>query len=195
MRLDNVANVRTGLVLSRKVAELEVATNPESYEVLSLRAVSGDGVISKEYIEPYCSTERLKSDYLTRKGDVLFRLSAPYTAVCINDDFINLLIPSHFSVIRTNTERLDPIYLEWWLNHHKTLFYKMASGGTMMGTISSGFVAALEVDLIPLESQRLIGEIITTSKYEQELLLRLSKSKQQLTDSAIELIINGGIIK
>jgi restriction endonuclease S subunit len=85
---------------------------------------------------------------------VLFRLSAPYTAVCIIDDFINLLILSHFSVIRTDTERLDPIYLEWWLNRHKTLFYKMASGVTMMGTISSGFVAALEIDLISFENQK-----------------------------------------
>jgi restriction endonuclease S subunit len=192
MKLQEVASVRTGLVLSRKAADLSKETDAKLYNALSLRAITENGMIDSDNIEPYYTAERLKTEYLTHNGDVLFRMSAPYTAVYISDVNENLLIPSHFSVIRSESDKLNPHYLQWWLNRHKTLFYKMASGGTMMGTISSGYIAALEIDLIPLERQRIISDILATSQQEQILLERLVRKKKQLTDSVIEFMINGG---
>ncbi|MDR0490300.1 MAG: restriction endonuclease subunit S, partial [Oscillospiraceae bacterium] len=109
MRLGDSAKIRTGLVLSRK--EAKAKSGPRQYAALTLKAVTDRGEIYRESVEPYNAAESLKQDYLTRKGDVLLRLSAPYTAALITEENEGLLISSHFAIIRVSYRKLDPYYL------------------------------------------------------------------------------------
>lgn len=118
MNLGEIADIRSGLVLSRKQAR---ADSPQAirYHQLSLRAVKAEGEIDPAELEPYFAKEPLSMDYLTQPNDIVVRLTAPYTAVLIDDTTRNLVITSNFVVIRIRGTELMPGYLYWYLNTPK----------------------------------------------------------------------------
>ena len=118
MNLGEIADIRSGLVLSRKQAR---ADSPQAirYHQLSLRAVKAKGEIDPAELEPYFAKEPLSTDYLTQPNDIVVRLTAPYTAVLIDDTTRNLVITSNFVVIRIRGTELMPGYLYWYLNTPK----------------------------------------------------------------------------
>ena len=183
MKLKEYAVIRTGLVFSRKEAPLDQADH--IYRALSLKNLTKDGQILLAEGENYYASEVLKGEYLTRNGDVLLRLSAPYTASLITEKETGLLVPAHFAIIRPG-KMLDSRYLYWWLAKNKNLFYKIASGGTMMGTISSGYIAEMPFDPPAFEQQRKIGELLGLASREQQLLSLLGAKKKQLIDATIK---------
>ena len=182
MNLVEYASIRTGLVLSRK--EALPNENSQIYHALSLKNITEEGQILLTGIENYSAVEQLKEEYFTREGDILLRLSAPYTAVIITQKEAGLLVPSHFAIIRVK-EMIEPRYLRWWVAKKRKCFYKIASGGAMMGTISSGYVAQMPFGPPPLEKQRKIGELFELVNQEQQLLSLLAKKKKQLIDAVI----------
>jgi len=188
MKLKDIAKIRTGLVLSRKEATTE--SEPHQYTALTLKAVTEKGDIDREAVEAYNAAEPLKQDYLTHNGDVLLRLSAPYTAVIISEENERLLISSHFAIIRANHRKLDPYYLHWWLTQNRKEFYRQASGASMMGTISSGYINDMEFSPPPLETQRQISTLLQLSYREQELQSQLIAKKNMLINAVLKQIIN-----
>lgn len=179
LKLGKLATIRTGLVFSRK--EAPPNENYYKYNALSLKNITEDRQINKAETDVYYASEQLKEEFFTQNGDVLLRLSAPYTAVLITETEIGLLIPSHFAIIRAG-EKLDPYYLHWWLGENKKQFYKNASGATIMGTISSGFIAEMDFEPLKMEMQKIIGEIFALSNQEQQLLSLLADKRKLLTD-------------
>jgi restriction endonuclease S subunit len=188
VKLGDYSKIRTGLVLSRKEATNK--SESHQYTALTLKAVTDKGGVDMEAVEPYNAAEPLKQDYLTHTGDVLLRLSAPYTVALIPERNEGLLISSHFAIIRANHRKLDPYYLHWWLTQNKKIFYRQASGASMMGTISSGYVSDMEFNPPPLETQRRIATLLQLSYREQELLRQLSAKKTVLVNASIKQIIN-----
>jgi len=187
VNLAEYAVIRTGLVLSRKEALSD--ENSQVYRALSLKDITEDGQVLLTEIENYFAVGPLKEEYFTQEGDVLLRLSAPYTAIIITKKETGLLVPSHFAIIRTK-KMLDPRYLRWWLEKKRKWFYKVASGGTMMGTISSGYVRQMPFEPLPLEKQRKIGEMFELLNSEQKLLSLLAIKKKQLIDKVLINFVN-----
>ena len=185
MKLETYASVRTGLVFSRK--EAPPWKSKITYRALSLKNVPEDGKILLCDIEDFFAGEVLKKEYFTCEGDVLLRLSAPYSAVLITEREVDLLIPAHFAIIRTY-DSLDPRYLCWWLTKNKKRFYQIASGGTMMGTISSGYIANMPFTPPPIEKQRQVARLLELSNREQQLLSALAKKKKLLVDAILNKI-------
>ena len=174
-KIGKITSIRTGLVLSRKEAQ----QSDYLYQIINLKNITENGQISAADYEKYYSNEIIKKEYLTHNNDILLRLSSPYTAVIINEKEAGLLIPSHFAIIRSG-KTLDPHYLHWWLTKARKQFYKIASGGTMMGTISTGYVQEMLIELLPIEHQQKIGELHNLAMHEQYLLSLLADKKKQL---------------
>jgi len=187
MKLGDYARIRTGLVLSRKEAAEGNASR--QYTTLTLKALVEGGRIAREMTEPYDAVTILKRDYFTHDGDILLRLSAPYTAALISKENENLLVSSHFAIIRANGQRVDPYYLHWWLTQNRKRFYKQASGSSMMGTISTGYISEMDFTPPQIDVQRQIGKLLQLSYREQELLDRLCKKKAILTNAVLNQII------
>jgi hypothetical protein len=187
VKLGDYARIRTGLVLSRKEATEEPALR--QYTALTLKALTEDGWIDREMTEPYDAATILKREYFTHEGDILLRLSAPYTAVLILKENEDLLVSSHFAIIRANGRRVAPYYLHWWLSQGRKRFYKQASGASMMGTISSGYIS--DMDFMPpqIDVQRQMGKLLQLSYREQELLDQLRTKKAMLVNAALNQII------
>jgi len=179
MILNDIASIRTGLVTARKKAS-DYENNVIEYKLINLKCIAEAGYLDLLNTEPYYSVERLKADYLTRMGDILIRLSAPYTSVMItSEEWCNYLVPSHFTIIRVDKRKAAPEYVFWFLKRDTTRqkIMQNSSGSSAFGTISSGFFTNLKIRDIPLQKQKIVGELLMLSEKEQELLYSLAAEK------------------
>lgn len=190
--IGEVSTVRTGVVAARKKVNKNSTTRYQ-YKMINLKCIAAEGYLNKENIEEYESALPLKTEYLTQMGDILVRLSAPYTAALIREqDLCGLVIPSHFAIIRVNSEIVLPEYVYWTLGRDKIniRIKQNSSGSTAFGTISSGAISSLSIRLLSIEKQRILGELLRLSEREQELLHRLADQKEKYNKELINRIYN-----
>ena len=194
MLLKDIAEIRTGLVLSRKKAGFDDQTNIQ-YKVLNLKCVMDVGYLDLNQSEAIEMKERLNPEYLTQKNDILIRLSSPYTVIYVSDEAqCGYVIPSHFAIIRADEKKASPEFIYWFLQRDAVFqtIIRNISGKDSFGTISSGFFAGLEVPELPHEIQKKIGHYMMLAKREHKLLCDLVKQKhllnKALTDKIYETI-------
>lgn len=188
MRLDELATINTGLVTARKQDKVP-NSNSIKYKMLNLKAINEKGYIDDNLLEEFWAKERLKSGYLTWIGDIVVRLTTPFTAILIDKKHTGLIIPSHFVVIRADTKRILPEYLEWLLNTdkvHQKLQQNLNS--TTIGTVKPMLYASLNIELLTLEEQEKIGELYKLSKKELHLLNQIMGQKELYYKEAINRI-------
>ncbi len=144
MRLSELATISTGLVTARKQDRMP-GKDSLKYKMLNLKAVNDEGYIEDTLLEDFWAKERLKSGYLTQAGDIVVRLTTPFTAVLIDKEHTGFIIPSHFVVIRTDSRQILPEYLNWFLNEDRVrqeMHQNLSS--TMIGTVKPKVYAPLQ---------------------------------------------------
>ena len=72
MKLQDLASVRSGLVLSRKQAK---EPSEYRYPLINLRCIQQEGTIQLKEADIYEAKEPLKEEYLSQSGDIIVRLS------------------------------------------------------------------------------------------------------------------------
>lgn len=177
MKLGNIATVRSGLVLSRKQSR---EPSDIQYPLLNLRSVQERGYIDLAEADVFDATEYLSPEYVSQIGDVVVRLSTPYTAVLIDQSTAGMVISSNFVIIRTDRRELLPEYLFWLLNTPdvKRSIYENTSGN-MLGAIKAKFFAEFEIAPLPISDQQKIAAMNTLALEETRLLRRLADEKER----------------
>lgn len=177
MKLGNIATVRSGLVLSRKQSR---EPSDIQYPLLNLRSVQEGGYIDLAEADVFDATEYLSPEYVSQIGDVVVRLSTPYTAVLIDQSTAGMVISSNFVIIRTDRRELLPEYLFWLLNTPdvKRSIYENTSGN-MLGAIKAKFFAEFEIAPLPILDQQKIAAMNTLALEETRLLRRLAEEKER----------------
>lgn len=190
MFLEDIATIRTGVVTTRKkVGEKEPIIY--KYKMINLKCASAAGYLDLQYIEELPTTEPLKPEYFTQMGDIIVRLSTPYTTIMITkEDWCGYLIPSHFAIIRVNKNKTAPEYILWLLKRESTLrkILQNISGNGIFGTINSKFFNSLPIQDLPMQKQKIIGQMQILSEKEQELLLKLASQKEIYNKLLVEKI-------
>lgn len=184
MKLGTVATIRSGLVLSRKLSR-EISSY--RYPLLNLRAIHPDGYILPDSLEVFYATEPLRQDYLTQQGDIIIRLSIPYTAILIDASMAGIVVSSNFAIIRLNQDYILPEYLLWLLSTTdiKKKIYE-SSSANMLSAVRPTFFAELEVLLLPLADQEKIAKLNLLAKQEIQLLKKLADEKERYYVAVIE---------
>ncbi|OUQ39812.1 restriction endonuclease subunit S [Faecalibacterium sp. An122] len=177
MKLQDLASVRSGLVLSRKQAKEPIGY---PYRSINLRAIQPDASINLSEVDVYQAKEPLKPEYLSQIGDIIVRLTAPYTAVLVDETTKGMVISSNFVVIRIKSEKLFPEYLFWLLNTQsvKRDIYENATSN-MLGAVNAKFLAEIEMALLPIEEQHKLAQLYLTSRREIRLLRELAEEKER----------------
>lgn len=187
MKLNELATIKTGLVMARKQAK-QPCNEVLWYKQLNLRSIHPDGYIERTYVEDFGAKETLPAEYLTQSGDIVVRLTTPYTAVLIDEEWKGVVVPSHFVIIRPDN-RLLPEYLYWLLNTKKIrekLTQNVSS--IMIGTIKPKSYACLDIEILSLEQQQRIARLNLLAKKELDLLERLREQKKLYYETAIDRI-------
>lgn len=191
MLLDKIADVSTGLVITRRQANVNSAIKAQ-YKLLTLKSFNDNGWIEKEELEEFDSNEVLDDRYLTLSGDVIIRLTAPYTAIPIDDEFSGLVVPSQFCIIRPVLLDLSPDYLAYALNSEtiKNEYIRTSLGATIP-MIRMGALKGTKIPIFDLDKQFIIGNIRRLIIKNKQLGIELEKNIDIL-NKQIELRILGG---
>ena len=190
MKLRDIAEVKTGLVLARKAAVIDDAVALK-YKQLNLKCIREQGEIDIAAMDVFFSTEELGYNYLTHPGDVIVRLSAPYTAVLITEETQGFVVSSHFCMIRVREGKSVPEYLKWLLNSQmvKAQIAKNSTGVTY-ASIKPSFYSELEIKPLTVEQQKKIALIYSTSQKELALLDELKENKERLYQTVLNKLYN-----
>ena len=171
-----------GDVYKRQVLSRKLSKTPTQYryQLINLRSINQAGYIETENVDLYDATEPLSSEYLTHTGDVVIRLTAPYTAVLIDDTTSGMVISSNLVVIRADTSWILPEYLYWLLNTPKVKrqIYENTSSN-MLGAIKPRYFADFEVSLLSMENQETIAALNLLAHKERQLLNELAMEKEK----------------
>lgn len=186
MKLQDLASVRSGLVLARKQSR---RPTDYRYPLINLRCIQPEGTINLKEVDIYEAKEPLKEEYRSRRGDIVVRLTAPYTAVLIDDSTSGMVISSNFVVIRIENKRLMPEYLFWLLNTSrvKQKFYENTTSN-MLGAIKAKFLMDFEITILPEETQQKIARLNLLSKKESRLLRELVTEKEKLYSCLLDQV-------
>lgn len=186
MELNKIATVKTGLVLSRK--ESKDASERFEYRQLNLKAVCDNGTININDTIPFYASEQLTTNYLTQVGDIVVKTSEPYTAVYITEEYANLVIPSHFVVVRVDTSKALPQYIAWYLNKDRIKKAFSMSCVGMLKQIKPTLIGATEIKLSCLEKQKQVVELYDISRQEMQLLEKLLRQKENYYKALINKV-------
>ncbi|MBP3742347.1 MAG: restriction endonuclease subunit S [Treponema sp.] len=184
MQLGCCAEIRSGLVLSRKQAREKTENR---YSLLTLKSIKSDATVSEGDLGIFDAVESLNKEYLTEIGDVIVRTSMPYTSVLIDKKTYGMVVSSNFVIIRCYTDKLLPEYLFWLLNTEtvKRDIFKN-SAGNMLAAIKPQYFCDLEIKLPSLREQKLIADFNMTARKELELLERLKTEKEKIYQICLE---------
>ena len=188
MKLGEIASVRSGLVLSRKLAR----ENPvQRYRLLNLRSITPKGYIDLKEADVFDAKETLTREYLSQVGDIVIRLSAPYTAVLVDEESEGMVVSSNFVIVRTDPQVLLPEFLYWLLNTSEVKHRMFEnSSSNMLGAVKPKFFADYEITPLPIPEQQKIAAINALAKAESKLLRQLANAKEQYYEAILRNTYN-----
>ena len=185
MHLGDLYVIKSGLVVSRKKVS-DKNNSKFTYKQLNLRSINKGAYIDKYELEELKTDEIISDEYLTNEGDIVIRLTDPYTAVYITDEMKGLVITSNFAVIRGNAN-FSKEYLTFYLNSE---YVRKMLYSNMQGSIVKS-ISILAIENIDLPN--ILEEV--QSKY--AILLKLLQKRKQIIqnlyqshDSLMKSIIN-----
>ncbi|MFH1127609.1 MAG: hypothetical protein V1718_05870 [archaeon] len=189
MKLKNMSEVQSGLVLVRKRADAN-QKDAYKYNMLTLKSFEPQGRLNEDKLDMFFSKEKLENKYLTSKGDVIIRLTAPYTAICVTDKQEGLVIPSNFAIIRLKEQKFMPEFVALFLNSDiiEKRFFKSSIGATIP-LIKTAHLKDLDIAEKPLAIQNSVVELNHLYVKEKMLLSELMSEKEMLVEASINKII------
>lgn len=190
MKLSDIVKIRTGLVGARKLSKEKTDF---LYNQINLKSINANGYINMELLDVFYATEKLDTTYLTQKGDIIVKLTQPYTAVLIDESTKGMVIPSQFAVIRYDSSDSEvlPEYLYWFLNSDmaKRVFMENNTSN-VLGAIRPLFIGELKIKVLPIKEQELIANIYLESKKECMILEQLKLEKEKYSKAILKKIYN-----
>ena len=189
MELINISEMQTGLVLVRKRADAK-DQGTHKYRILTLKSFEPHGWINENEIDVFFSKEKLENKYLTNEGDIIIRLTTPYTAICINSKQEGLVIPSNFAIIRLKGQNFIPEFVALFLNSEiiEKDFFKSSISATIP-LIKITHLREIDIPDKPFALQKKIVELNRLQVKEKILVSRLMKEKGILAKASINQII------
>lgn len=190
-KISEIADIQSGLVLSRKAANGKTSAYP--YKRLTLRSVTEDCLLDISSLEEYEASEPIDKQFLTKENDIIIRLFAPVCTTLITKENEGLVVPSQLAIIRVkDSSRFMPGYLSVYLTNGRCLENLIEGVGmAAQKIIKVGSVAELEIPCLPIEKQKIISDISNEQLNIIALYKKIVKQEILRTKSVIKDIIGG----
>lgn len=189
IKLNDIAEIKTGLVLSRKKAEAHTPSE-YSYKIVSLKSFAENAIYDDAFADEFISSEQINEDYKVSRGDILLRLREPNFAVYIDKEYSDLVYTSLMVRIRVSSDKFDPHFVAHYLN---SSVVKRALApdisGTAIAMISVASINNLKIPLVNLQTQNKIVKYLNLARQESEILQNLAAQKQKYHKSIFENLI------
>lgn len=193
VKLGDISSITTGQVIKRKEAR-PGDVDAIQYRILTLKSFDEDGFLVKEELDSFKASEEIESKYITSKGDIVVRLSMPFTSITIDEESEGILIPSLFVAIRVNCKDILPSYLSLYLNSNKMKkqYIKEARGSAIQILKTSAFkeFEIMIPDMSTQEQSVTLNEVMMREKRLLQLLIKENNKRNQII---LEKMITGGL--
>ena len=193
VKLGDISSITTGQVIKRKEAR-PGDMDAIQYRILTLKSFDEDGYLVKEELDTFKAIEEIESKYITSKGDIVVRLSMPFTSITIDEESEGILIPSLFVVIRINCNDILPSYLSLYLNSNKMKkqYIREARGSAIQILKTSAFkeFEIMIPDMSIQEQAVTLNELLMREKRLLQLLIKENNKRNQII---LENMITGGL--
>lgn len=193
VKLGDISSITTGQVIKRKEAR-PGDMDAIQYRILTLKSFDEDGFLVKEELDSFKASEEIESKYITSKGDIVVRLSMPFTSITIDEESEGILIPSLFVAIRVNCKDILPSYLSLYLNSNKMKkqYIKEARGSAIQILKTSAFkeFEIMIPDMSTQERSVTLNEVMMREKRLLQLLIKENNKRNQII---LEKMITGGL--
>ena len=190
-KISEIADIQSGLVLSRKAAKENMNVYP--YQRLTLRSVTEDCLLDISSFETYEACEPIYEQFLTKENDIIVRLFAPVCATLITKDYEGLVVPSQLAIIRLKDScPYLPGYLSVYLTNQRILENLVEGAGmAAQKIIKVGNIAELEIPCLPMEKQEMISDIANEQLNIIALYKKIIEQESLRTKSVIKDIFGG----
>ena len=193
VKLGDISSITTGQVIKRKEAR-PGDVDAIQYRILTLKSFDEDGFLVKEELDSFKASEEIESKYITSKGDIVVRLSMPFTSITIDEESEGILIPSLFVVIRINSNDILPSYLSLYLNSNKMKKqYMREARGTAIQILKTSAFKEFEIMLPDMSMQEQTVALNELMMREKRLLQLLIKENNKRNQIILENMITGGL--
>ena len=189
INLSKIAEIKTGLVLSRKKAEAH-SPSEYSYKIVSLKSFTEDAIYDDAFADEFISSEQINEEYKVSQGDILLRLREPNLAVYIDKEYSDLIFTSLMVRIRIKSDKFDPHFVAHYLNSSavkRALAPDLS--GTAIAMIGVSSINNIKIPTLNLQTQNKIVKYLDLAREESEILQNLAAQKQKYHKSIFENLI------
>ena len=175
-----------GQIMSRITTENE-KDSIRKINVLIPKAIENGEVIHSNLVENYLSSE-IDDKKITKKGDIILKLSTPYEACIIKKEDEGLAIPSFCAVLRELDNDYDPYFVLAYINsnYFKNQVQTLISGATI-GILSIGQVRKIEIPKKSVEIQKEIASQYIGIIKNNSLIKKLISLQEEKLDTLIAM--------
>lgn len=140
-------------MLKRK--EAPPNTTGFEYKIFTLRSINPLGIIDNVNLDNFNSLGEIDEKYIAKAGDIIIRLSFPFTAVVIDEKNEGTVVTSLFAILKSKNNLLFPEYVPIYLNseYMKKQYAKDASGSALQ-MIKTSSIKDYEIDIPELKKQK-----------------------------------------
>ena len=177
MILSDLASVQSCCTINREYGMKSYDSSDIEIKCLMKNTIM-DGRFSKDIYNSYFITKKYIDAFnkgklpVTKKNDILFKLSSPYDCIVINKSEEGYLIPNSFALIRCKSARQTNKVIQYLTNEVMIRFLEKESGNKGRITISTlkdmpvgkDVVHVLELfeqqqNLIDLQNERILSKL------------------------------------
>ncbi|OEF97359.1 restriction endonuclease subunit S [Desulfuribacillus alkaliarsenatis] len=189
-KLGELSTITTGLVVKRK--EAAPGVNNIAYKLITLKSINYEGYLDTVALDNFYSIEEIDDKYLTKVGDVIVRLSDPFTAITIKDGEDNLLVSSLFAIVRIKDSNVTPEYLSVYLNSEMLKkHYAKESSGSAVQMIKMSSIKEVQINVLDSKMQNEVVVLNDLMLRESKLLNELKEQKSMYNRQLISEILQG----
>lgn len=183
VQLKKISNIQVGINLTRK--SVQKSTSVFTYKALALSTINDRGEVECDKLDIVYTNDKISEEYLTKKGDIVMKIVPPYTAAYINEDTENIVVTSHFFIIK-NLKNYSPILVVALLNSKKIRNELSRKGqGAITATINIKAVENIRLPKLDCETQKKYVKVISLLEKSQNIAVQLNNLQEELKNYLI----------
>lgn len=168
MNINDIGEFKIGTVIKRKSSE-----EGKEFEVINLKCIHNNGLFKSEDVSIMKVAENnIDSLLLSKKNDILIKMTAPYTVYIVREEAEGKIISSNYALFRTFESKLKAEYVY-------ILIERLVKKATAVQS-------SLKVERLPLRELTTYKIEIDSEEY-QEKLIKLSKLTLEYRKAYVEL--------
>lgn len=164
-----------------KKSELET-----EYKAIFPAGVEDNKIINYNFAEVNLK-KQIEKKYFLKKNDILLQVKGnKFESVLITEEVENLLPSNSYLILRSNLEKINPKYLQWYLKTKVVLeYFDKNTSGAIIKLLRKQTIAELILNLPSLNEQNEMALMIEKFEKEKEATIEYLKNKEELIETLI----------